>query len=76
MKIKKLSKKLTLNKNTIANLGNVSMQDIKAGNLDQSEIQATIGRCCESADPETCDTFSCSVIIHLCYTGFCTDPCN
>ncbi len=71
MKIKKVSKKLVLNKSTMSNLNGEAMTDVKGGNLWESRVEETV--CCgPTAGPTKlrCDSYMyCDSVIVNCDTG-------
>ena len=69
MKTKKLSKKLVLNKKTVASLNNAEIKDIKGGETGLYTCQATCNTACPTCNTEcSCVTcFPCSYIV-------CTEP--
>ena len=64
MKTKSFSKKLTLNKKTIANLRNDEMNGVHGGLRPCTRIDPTCERACLT--DETCWPYSCSCVTYDC----------
>lgn len=61
MKTKKIDKKLSINKSTVTNLDNVSMDDAKAGKITVTFMTCDYSLCGTGAtiEPCLCDTVLC-----------------
>jgi len=85
MKPKKFSKRLSLNKKTIADLNNGQLDNVKGG-LTQNPCPGTVdcpfsytcpsgglrGQCCEPYSEDTCLRFSCDTCLETnCNSGAC-----
>jgi hypothetical protein len=75
MKIKKVNKKLVLNKTTVSNLNNAQLGRVKAG--EENTVPLTCESCLVCPTEEyscvSCD-FSC--VGYPCLTDYCTENCT
>ncbi len=71
MKTRKMTRKLVLNKKTVANLDSRSMRNVQGGDL----TNITCGRLCETIDL-TCYETQCGSCFNTCPVTLCDTECS
>ena len=75
MKIKKINKKLVLNKKTITNLDSHAMADVKGAKSPTYTAGITCGIFCDTVN-YSCGPTQCYTDVHTCPATWCDTECG